>query len=157
MCEVRVGRCPQMGTQLGSFDAAETLTAWTEPNGVDYALSFQDPEGCAEVWHFIEEVQRHMNAIGESNLPAPACLSFAFTLSFFPYILCESNSIAQMTPNSPTTRPTTTTSFMKRPASTGPSQYEMTLSSTRSTIHTACGPSRTSCLHARLMTRHSTP
>ncbi|KAI1795069.1 component of IIS longevity pathway SMK-1-domain-containing protein [Ganoderma leucocontextum] len=40
----------------------ETLIVWTEPNGVDYALSFQDPEGCAEVWHFIEEVQRHMNA-----------------------------------------------------------------------------------------------
>ncbi|KAI8982774.1 DUF625-domain-containing protein [Trametes punicea] len=40
----------------------ETLIVWTEPDGVDYALSFQDPEGCAEVWHFIEEVQRHMNA-----------------------------------------------------------------------------------------------
>ncbi|KAI0650842.1 DUF625-domain-containing protein [Trametes meyenii] len=39
----------------------ETLIVWTEPDGVDYALSFQDPEGCAEVWHFIEEVQRHMN------------------------------------------------------------------------------------------------
>ena len=75
---------PELGTQLGSFDAAETLIVWTEPNGVDYALSFQDPEGCAEVWHFIEEVQRHMNAGGESNLPAPACLSFALTLSPFP-------------------------------------------------------------------------
>ncbi|KAI0371515.1 DUF625-domain-containing protein [Pilatotrama ljubarskyi] len=43
----------------------ETLIVWTEPDGVDYALSFQDPEGCAEVWHFIEEVQRHMNASGQ--------------------------------------------------------------------------------------------
>ncbi|PPR02644.1 hypothetical protein CVT24_002127 [Panaeolus cyanescens] len=40
----------------------ETLIVWTEPDGVDYALSFQDPEGCAEVWQFIIEVQRHMNA-----------------------------------------------------------------------------------------------
>ncbi|KAH9939250.1 component of IIS longevity pathway SMK-1-domain-containing protein [Epithele typhae] len=40
----------------------ETLIVWTEPDGVDYALSFQDPEGCAEVWQFIEEVQRHMNS-----------------------------------------------------------------------------------------------
>ncbi|KAF9464813.1 component of IIS longevity pathway SMK-1-domain-containing protein [Collybia nuda] len=39
----------------------DTLIVWTEPDGVDYALSFQDPEGCAEVWNFIQEVQRHMN------------------------------------------------------------------------------------------------
>ncbi|KAG6868759.1 hypothetical protein C0993_011028 [Termitomyces sp. T159_Od127] len=39
----------------------DTLIVWTEPNGVDYALSFQDPEGCTEVWNFICEVQRHMH------------------------------------------------------------------------------------------------
>ncbi|KZT70333.1 DUF625-domain-containing protein [Daedalea quercina L-15889] len=39
----------------------DTLIVWTEPDGIDYALSFQDPEGCAEVWHFIQEVQRHMS------------------------------------------------------------------------------------------------
>ncbi|KAJ7591477.1 component of IIS longevity pathway SMK-1-domain-containing protein [Mycena floridula] len=39
----------------------ETLIVWTEPDGADYALSFQDPEGCAEVWNFILEVQKHMN------------------------------------------------------------------------------------------------
>jgi protein phosphatase-4 regulatory subunit 3 len=42
----------------------ETLIVWTEPDGVDYALSFQDPEGCSEVWNFILEVQRHMNNTG---------------------------------------------------------------------------------------------
>ena len=40
---------------------------WTEPDGVDYALSFQDPEGCAEVWNFILEVQRHMNNSGSPS------------------------------------------------------------------------------------------
>ncbi|KAG6891694.1 hypothetical protein C0992_010097 [Termitomyces sp. T32_za158] len=40
---------------------SDTLIVWTEPNGVDYALSFQDPEGCAEVWSFICDVQRHMH------------------------------------------------------------------------------------------------
>ncbi|KAG6910155.1 hypothetical protein DXG01_012914 [Tephrocybe rancida] len=40
----------------------DTLIVWTEPDGVDYALSFQDPDGCAEVWNFISDVQRHMNA-----------------------------------------------------------------------------------------------
>ncbi|KAI0304169.1 component of IIS longevity pathway SMK-1-domain-containing protein [Russula brevipes] len=35
----------------------DTLIVWTEPDGVDYALSFQDPEGCLELWNFILEVQ----------------------------------------------------------------------------------------------------
>ncbi|KAH8096612.1 component of IIS longevity pathway SMK-1-domain-containing protein [Cristinia sonorae] len=47
----------------------DTLIVWTEPDGVDYALSFQDPDGCAEVWNFIQEVQRHM------ALPDPALSS----------------------------------------------------------------------------------
>jgi protein phosphatase-4 regulatory subunit 3 len=46
----------------------DTLIVWTEPDGADYALSFQDAEGCAEVWNFIIEVQRHMNVVGESNV-----------------------------------------------------------------------------------------
>ncbi|KZV75083.1 DUF625-domain-containing protein [Peniophora sp. CONT] len=51
----------------------ETLIVWTEPNGVDYALSFQDPEGCAEVWSFITEVQRMHSQNGpyhEQNGPS---------------------------------------------------------------------------------------
>lgn len=50
----------------------DTLIVWTEPDGTDYALSFQDPEGCAEVWHFIQEVQRHLNVredMGMSSSP----------------------------------------------------------------------------------------
>ena len=43
---------------------AETLIVWTEPDGVDYALSFQEAEGCSEVWNFIAEVQQHMKASG---------------------------------------------------------------------------------------------
>ena len=43
----------------------ETLIVWTEPDGVDYALSFQEAEGCSEVWNFISEVQQHMKASGE--------------------------------------------------------------------------------------------
>ncbi|KAJ3558761.1 hypothetical protein NP233_g11438 [Leucocoprinus birnbaumii] len=45
----------------------ETLIVWTEPDGVDYALSFQDPEGCSEVWNFITEVQQHMNSLEDAN------------------------------------------------------------------------------------------
>ncbi|KAG1752462.1 component of IIS longevity pathway SMK-1-domain-containing protein [Suillus paluster] len=46
----------------------DTLIVWTEPDGADYALSFQDAEGCSEVWNFIIEVQRHMNVVGESSV-----------------------------------------------------------------------------------------
>lgn len=45
----------------------ETLIVWTEPDGVDYALSFQEAEGCSEVWNFIAEVQQHMKATGEQG------------------------------------------------------------------------------------------
>lgn len=39
----------------------ETLIVWTEPDGTDYALSFQDIEGCADVWEYILDVQRAIN------------------------------------------------------------------------------------------------
>jgi hypothetical protein len=51
------------GTRLILFSSItadsclDTLIVWTEPDGVDYALSFQDPEGCMELWNFILEVQ----------------------------------------------------------------------------------------------------
>ncbi|KAF9488775.1 hypothetical protein BDN71DRAFT_1512742, partial [Pleurotus eryngii] len=38
-----------------------TLIVWTEPDGVDYALSLRDPEGCSEVRNFIPKVQRLLN------------------------------------------------------------------------------------------------
>ncbi|KAI3614734.1 hypothetical protein CBS9595_004005 [Malassezia furfur] len=37
----------------------DTLVVWTEPDGSDLALSFQEPEGCNEVWDFLTEVQLH--------------------------------------------------------------------------------------------------
>jgi protein phosphatase-4 regulatory subunit 3 len=40
-----------------AFPCSDTLIVWTEPDGVDFALSFQDPEGCMELWNFILEVQ----------------------------------------------------------------------------------------------------
>ncbi|KAL5507911.1 PSY2 [Sanghuangporus vaninii] len=58
----------------------QTLIVWTEPDGADYALSFQDQEGCAEVWEFITEVQKHLNSrvpstaaqiISSGHLPPP--------------------------------------------------------------------------------------
>ncbi|KAF8504224.1 component of IIS longevity pathway SMK-1-domain-containing protein [Gautieria morchelliformis] len=45
----------------------DTLIVWTEPDGTDYALSFQDIEGCGEVWEFIGEVQRHLQDKAEEE------------------------------------------------------------------------------------------
>ncbi|KAF9174417.1 Platinum sensitivity protein [Mortierella sp. AD010] len=37
----------------------DTLIVWTEDNGEDLALSFQEAEGCGEIWENIIEVQQH--------------------------------------------------------------------------------------------------
>ncbi|KAK9761065.1 Platinum sensitivity protein, partial [Basidiobolus ranarum] len=38
----------------------ETLIVWTEPDGRDLALSFQEAEGCAEVWDMIMDMQKRL-------------------------------------------------------------------------------------------------
>lgn len=75
-CRRRYGRrtstsgsrvCPVRSLFIFILTPADTLIVWTEPNGADYALSFQDPEGCLEVWNFICEVQQHMTNGNRSN------------------------------------------------------------------------------------------
>lgn len=46
----------------------DTLVVWTEPTGVDMALSFQEAEGCNEVWEFLTEVQKHFMGLAEEAL-----------------------------------------------------------------------------------------
>ncbi|KAF8242662.1 DUF625-domain-containing protein [Wilcoxina mikolae CBS 423.85] len=57
----------------------ETLIVWTEPQGTDMALSFQEPEGCAAIWEFVSHVQSHLlsgadeilsDDAGESTIPS---------------------------------------------------------------------------------------
>ncbi|KAJ9219875.1 hypothetical protein DTO027B5_1162 [Paecilomyces variotii] len=45
----------------------ETLIVWTEPNGTDMALSFQEAEGCAAIWDFVNSVQHHLLAIAGAD------------------------------------------------------------------------------------------
>ena len=41
-----------------NFARSDTILSWNEPEtGVDYALSFQEPDGCTEVWEQICAVQ----------------------------------------------------------------------------------------------------
>ncbi|KAI5356779.1 putative PH-like domain superfamily protein [Septoria linicola] len=35
----------------------ETLIVWTESSGVDMALSFQEADGCAQIWQFVSDIQ----------------------------------------------------------------------------------------------------
>ncbi|ORX34996.1 component of IIS longevity pathway SMK-1-domain-containing protein [Kockovaella imperatae] len=42
----------------------DTLIVWTEPGtNLDIALSFQDAEGCEDIWQFMSEVRRHLNGL----------------------------------------------------------------------------------------------
>lgn len=45
---------------------ADTLVVWTEPDGTDMALSFQEADGCNEVWDFLTEVQKHFITHGQT-------------------------------------------------------------------------------------------
>lgn len=38
----------------------DTLIVWTEQNGVDMALSFQEAEACASIWEFVHEIQQKL-------------------------------------------------------------------------------------------------
>ncbi|EAW18004.1 SMEK family protein [Aspergillus fischeri NRRL 181] len=45
----------------------ETLIVWTEPNGTDMALSFQEAEGCAAIWNFVNNVQQHLHSLATAD------------------------------------------------------------------------------------------
>ncbi|KAH7110586.1 component of IIS longevity pathway SMK-1-domain-containing protein [Dendryphion nanum] len=45
----------------------DTLIVWTEQNGTDMALSFQEPEGCAAIWDFVNEMQSRLQALAQDD------------------------------------------------------------------------------------------
>lgn len=49
-----------IGRDDGYQKQQDTLIVWTEQNGVDMALSFQEAEGCANIWEFVSEVQQKL-------------------------------------------------------------------------------------------------
>lgn len=52
----------------------ETLIVWTDPDGVDMALSFQEAEGCGIVWSSISEVQQRISDGQDETLNASLAL-----------------------------------------------------------------------------------
>ncbi|QIX00065.1 hypothetical protein AMS68_005582 [Peltaster fructicola] len=45
----------------------ETLIVWTEANGIDMALSFQEADGCAAIWEFVNDVQTRLAALAPDD------------------------------------------------------------------------------------------
>lgn len=45
----------------------DTLIVWTETNGTDMALSFQEAEGCASIWDFVSEVQGKLSPMAQDD------------------------------------------------------------------------------------------
>jgi protein phosphatase-4 regulatory subunit 3 len=60
-----------LGTPITKDDGyqkqQDTLIVWTENNGVDMALSFQEAEGCASIWDFVSEVQSRLAALAPDD------------------------------------------------------------------------------------------
>ncbi|KAL1625582.1 Platinum sensitivity protein [Neofusicoccum ribis] len=48
-------------------NCADTLIVWTEQNGTDMALSFQEAEGCGAIWDFVSEVQSHLISLSGAD------------------------------------------------------------------------------------------
>jgi len=61
----------------------DTLIVWTEPNGTDMALSFQEAEGCAAIWDFVHQVQQQLLAMADDGLSDDALdnITTSFTLN----------------------------------------------------------------------------
>ncbi|KAI9723538.1 MAG: Platinum sensitivity protein [Chrysothrix sp. TS-e1954] len=52
----------------------DTLIVWTDPDGVDMALSFQEAEGCGFVWTSINDVQQRISDGQDDSLNASLAL-----------------------------------------------------------------------------------
>jgi len=59
----------------------DTLIVWTEPTGIDMALSFQEAEGCAAIWDFVHQVQQQLLALAEDGLSDDALDSISTSFS----------------------------------------------------------------------------
>jgi protein phosphatase 4 regulatory subunit 3 len=45
----------------------ETLIVWTEQNGVDMALSFQEADGCTSIWDFVSDIQQRLTQLAPED------------------------------------------------------------------------------------------
>ncbi|KAI9731139.1 MAG: Platinum sensitivity protein [Cirrosporium novae-zelandiae] len=52
--------------EAGYQKQQDTLIVWTERNGTDMALSFQEAEGCAAIWDFVSTVSQHLMSLDDA-------------------------------------------------------------------------------------------
>ncbi|KAF2497749.1 DUF625-domain-containing protein [Lophium mytilinum] len=50
-------------TRISKDDGYQKQQVWTEQNGTDMALSFQEAEGCAAIWEFVSEIQHRLQQL----------------------------------------------------------------------------------------------
>ncbi|KAF1812630.1 DUF625-domain-containing protein [Eremomyces bilateralis CBS 781.70] len=50
----------KIGRDEGYQKQQDTLIVWTETNGTDMALSFQEAEGCGAIWEFVSDAQQRL-------------------------------------------------------------------------------------------------
>ena len=62
----------------------DTLIVWTEPNGTDMALSFQEAEGCAAIWDFVHAVQQQLLQMADDGLSDDALENITTSFSLNP-------------------------------------------------------------------------
>ncbi|KAI9852579.1 MAG: Platinum sensitivity protein [Thelocarpon superellum] len=76
----------------------DTLIVWTEANGTDMALSFQEAEGCTAIWEFVSHVQSQLLALAgpDDALSDDALDAFPNPLSLPPPELSNLAEIEQM-------------------------------------------------------------
>ncbi|KAK8194717.1 component of IIS longevity pathway SMK-1-domain-containing protein [Phyllosticta capitalensis] len=70
LLETKVTKDDGYQKQQGDIDAetcADTLIVWTEQNGTDMALSFQEADGCGAIWDFVSEVQSRLAALSGAD------------------------------------------------------------------------------------------
>ncbi|KAK2848488.1 hypothetical protein FQN49_005676 [Arthroderma sp. PD_2] len=65
LLETRISK--EDGYQKQQGRPVETLIVWTEQNGTDMALSFQEAEGCGVIWDFVRHVQQHLAPLGPDD------------------------------------------------------------------------------------------
>ncbi|KAF2084093.1 DUF625-domain-containing protein [Saccharata proteae CBS 121410] len=62
---------PLLETRINKDDGyqkqQDTLIVWTESNGTDMALSFQEADGCGAIWDFVSEVQQRLTALSGAD------------------------------------------------------------------------------------------
>lgn len=69
----------------------DTLIVWTETDGTDFALSFQDIQGCLDIWENINDLQRRLQSMADIRPSTDGSFKFSHSADPF-YRRCSSRT-----------------------------------------------------------------